>query len=68
MVAVKDVPRMALAERVDEAEEERGNDDALAGIVIHKRRGKGSPAAWYVTMAGTDLLSLVTGSPAESPH
>lgn len=62
VVEVKDVSRMALAEWVAEAEAERGNDDALAGVVIHKRRGTADPGAWYVSMRGTDLLALLSGS------
>lgn len=62
VVEVKDVARMALSEWVAEAEAERGNDDALAGIVVHKRRGRSDPAGWYVTMTGADLLALLAGS------
>jgi len=28
-------------------------------VVIHKRRGVGSPDGWYVTMTGADLLRLL---------
>lgn len=62
VVEVKDVSRMALGEWVAEAEAERGNDDALAGLVVHKRRGRADPGDWYVTMTGRDLLGLLAGS------
>jgi hypothetical protein len=58
---LKNQKRMSLAEWVDEAEVERGNDDALIGLVIHKRRGKGDPLDQYVTTTVRDLLALMTG-------
>lgn len=61
VVEVKDCSRMALGEWVTEAEEERGNDGALVGLVFHKRRGKASPRDWYVTITGGDLLALLKG-------
>lgn len=57
----KDVTRLALSGWVDEAELERGNDDALAGFVIHKRRGHGDPLDQYVTCTLRDLVALLTG-------
>lgn len=51
---------MSLAEWVDEAETERGNDDAEIGIVIHKRRGKGQALDQYVTMTMRDLIAIIT--------
>jgi hypothetical protein len=44
-----------------EAEIERDNDDAVAGLVAHKRHGKGSPGEQWVTMTVDDLIFLVTG-------
>jgi hypothetical protein len=46
----KDVRSMSLGAWVDEAEIEAGNDDALIGVVVHKRRGSGDPAEQFVTM------------------
>lgn len=62
VVEVKDVVATSLASWTTEAEVERGNDDALVGIVVHKRRGSSDPGEWYVTMKGTDLVALLTGS------
>lgn len=56
----KDVARLDLSGWVDEAEVERGNDDALAGFVIHKRRGHGDPLDQYVTCTLRDLIALTT--------
>lgn len=61
VVECKDVARLALAEWVAEAETERGNDDALVGLVIHKRRGVADPGAQYVTMTVDDLVALLCG-------
>jgi hypothetical protein len=47
---------------VDEAEVERGNADAVAGVVIHKRRGKGHALDQYVTMTVRDFVVLLGGT------
>ena len=60
VVECKNQKRLTLAEWVDEAEIERGNDDALIGLVIHKRRGKGDPLDQYVTTTVRDLIALLT--------
>lgn len=44
-----------------EAEVERGNDDALAGLVVAKRRGTTNPAEQFVLMTLGDLVALLTG-------
>lgn len=51
----------SLAAWVTEADIERGNDDAIAGLVIHKRRGNGNPLDQYVTTTVRDLIALLTG-------
>ena len=63
-IEVKDVSRTNLGGWIQEAETERGNDDGLAGIVIHKRRAHGNGLDQYVTMTVRDLLALVTGERA----
>lgn len=60
-IECKDVARLSLAQWVTEAEIERGNDDALVGIVIHKRLGVGDPGGQYVTMTVDDLVALLCG-------
>ena len=57
----KDVVTLALSGWVNDADEQRGNDDAIAGLVIHKRRGHGDPLDQYVTCTVRDLVSLLTG-------
>ena len=44
-----------------EAEVERGNDDALAGVVIAKRRGTTDPGQQWVLMTVDQLVALLTG-------
>jgi len=60
-IECKDVAKLNLGGWVAEAETERLNDDAFAGVVVHKRRGKGSAGDQYVTMTLNDLAFLLTG-------
>jgi hypothetical protein len=46
---------------VTEAHIEAGNDDALVGIVIHKRHGAANPGQQWVSCTVDDLLALLTG-------
>lgn len=61
VVEVKNVTRTDLSGWVREAELERGNDDALAGVVVHKRHGVGALGDQYVTMRLDGLVALLTG-------
>ena len=54
-IEVKDHARLDLAGWVDQARRQAGSRPA---VVWHKRRGKGSPAGWYVTMTGEDFVRL----------
>ncbi len=62
----KDTARDALPSWIDEAEVERGNDDAAVGVVIHKRRGHGAPGDQFVSMTVDTFLRLLDGAPDES--
>ena len=53
--------RLTVGPWVEEAHTEAGNDDALAGVVIAKRRGTTNPGAAYVLMTVNDLIALLTG-------
>lgn len=68
VVECKDVRKMALSGWVDEAEVERGNDDAAVGVVVHKRLGKGAKnmSEQYVTMTLADLAVLLGGTREEN--
>jgi uncharacterized protein YndB with AHSA1/START domain len=48
-----------------EAEVERANDDALVGLVLHKRHGVGDPGKQWVTMTLADLVALLVGQRPE---
>lgn len=58
---LKNTARINLAGWAAEAELERGNDDALVGLVISKRHGVSDPGAQWVHMTVRDLIALLTG-------
>lgn len=62
VIEVKNTARVNLAGWASEADIERGNDDAVAGLVVHKRHGKGRAADQWVTTTLGDLVALLTGS------
>ncbi|MBD3689859.1 hypothetical protein H8R18_01225 [Nanchangia anserum] len=53
--------RLLPAQWAGEAEIERGNDDALAGVVVAKRRGTRDPAQQWALMTLADLVAILTG-------
>lgn len=61
VIEVKDCARACLPEWTTEAHLEAGNDDALVGLVIAKRRGTADPGHWWVHMTVDDLLALLSG-------
>lgn len=61
VVEVKNTARTNLAAWAAEAETERGNDDAMAGLVVHKRHGVGDPGQQWVTCTLADLVALLKG-------
>lgn len=61
VVECKDTTRTELATWASEADRERGNDDALVGMTIHKRRGVADPAQQWVTMTVADLAGILSG-------
>lgn len=63
-IECKNTTRANLGGWVNEAEIERGNLDALAGVVVHKRVGKGKAqmGQQYVTMTLDDFLALLMGT------
>ena len=68
VVECKDVTRLDLPGWLREAEVERGNDDALVGLVVHKKRGTSDPLDQYVTTSVRDLIALLTGErPQDGP-
>ena len=57
--------RLEVGPWLNEAEIERGNDDALVGAVVAKRRGHGDPADQIVLMTVRDFVALITGTRPE---
>lgn len=55
----KNTSKTSLGPWATEAEVERGNDDALAGMVVHKRHGKGRAEDQWVTMTVGELVALL---------
>ncbi len=53
--------KLALGPWLNEAAIERGNDDAVAGVVVFKRHGYANPAKLIVAMELADLVALLTG-------
>jgi hypothetical protein len=58
-VEVKNTAKVELSKWASEAEVERVNLKALAGVVIHKRHGKSDPGAQWVTMTVDDFVALM---------
>jgi len=50
---------------VSESEKERENANAVAGFVIHKRRGTADPSKQYVTTTVGDLLIALDAARAQ---
>lgn len=57
----KNTTRLNLADWMNQAETERGNDDALAGLIIHKRHGNNQPGDQWVTTTLRELTALLNG-------
>jgi hypothetical protein len=58
-VECKNEAGMKLPAWVAEAEAERKNLGALAGVVVHKRHGKGDPMDQWVTMTMREFIALM---------
>lgn len=54
-----------LPEWTAEAHREAGNDDALVGLVVHKRSKSTNPAEQWVTCTVADLVAIITGQRGE---
>lgn len=68
VIECKDTALLQIGPWLNEAEVERGNDDALVGLVVAKRHGIGNPADQIVVMTLADLVALMSGSrPSPSP-
>lgn len=61
VIECKDCAVLSLPAWVAEANVEAGNDDALVGVVVHKRRGTAEPGRQWVTMTVDDFAALLVG-------
>ncbi|HEU5223468.1 MAG TPA: hypothetical protein VFU07_07280 [Candidatus Lumbricidophila sp.] len=61
VIECKNTARLDLQKWLREAEVERGNDDAVIGVVAHKRHGSANPADQYVTMTLATFATLLDG-------
>lgn len=61
----KNTARINLAGWMAETDDERGNDDALAGLIVHKRHGKGDPLDQWVTLTVRELVAILRGDRIE---
>jgi hypothetical protein len=61
VVECKNHSRMEIGRWVTEAHFEALNDNAIGGIVVHKRRGTVDPLEQYVTMTLGDLIRIAWG-------
>jgi hypothetical protein len=65
VIECKDVATLALPQWTAEAQLEAGNDDALVGVVVHKRRGVTDPLQQWVSCTVGDLVAILTGQRAD---
>ena len=56
IVECKNTAKISLGTWINEAHEEAVNDDALCGVIAHKRHGRGDPLDQWVTMTVGILL------------
>lgn len=57
----KNTSKISLGTWAAEAEVERVNDAALAGVIVHKRHGKGKAGDQWVTLTLADFAAILTG-------
>lgn len=66
VVECKNTAKINLGTWINEAHEEAVNDNALCGVIAHKRHGKGDPLDQWVTMTVGDFIALLTGEEQEN--
>lgn len=57
----KNTSKINLGTWAKEAEVERINDKALAGVIVHKRHGKGKAEDQWVTLTLADFAAILSG-------
>jgi hypothetical protein len=66
VIEAKDVARLDLPEWTRQAQTEQANAQALAGLVIHKRRGTTDPMEQWVSCTVKELVALLTKVPVQA--
>lgn len=61
VIEAKNCATVSLAAWAAEAEIERLNDDAVAGVIAHKRHGKAAAGEQWITCTVDDFIALLTG-------
>lgn len=64
-IECKNTSRINLAGWMAEAQDERGNDDGLVGLIVHKRHGNGNPLDQWVTCTVRELIAILNGQRIE---
>ena len=67
VIEAKNTARDNLPAWIREAEIERGNDDAVIGVVAHKKHGSMNPVDQYVFMTLETFARLLEGGPDDRP-
>ena len=67
VIEAKSVSRDNLPLWIRQAEVERANDDAVIGVVVHKRHGSAKPEDQYVSMTLATFALLLEGGPDDRP-
>jgi hypothetical protein len=67
VLELKNTARTDLPGWMREAHLEAANDQALLGVVVHKRHGVGDPGQQWVTMTLDDLVTILNVIPKENP-
>jgi hypothetical protein len=67
VIEAKNTASVSVGPHLREAEVERGNDDALVGLVVYKRHGISDPGSQVVMMTLCDLVALITGTRPDAP-
>lgn len=59
VIECKNEAKVKLGPWMTETEIERGNDDALFGVIAHKRHGKGQAKDQWITMTLSEFVAII---------
>ncbi|ASR75925.1 holliday junction resolvase [Mycobacterium phage Aziz] len=66
VIQTKNVTKLDLPKGVGDAKVQAVNAEALAGLFIHKRHGKGDPMDQWVSCTVAELVALITKVPVHA--